>query len=298
MVEATNKLLSPVADPSSTEQNLKYFVTASSNADEISAYERLRVEYYKQVNSVVRAYSTLSGRENEAGYSDEDFKALKDKINKFVKIKDEISVASGDYIDLKLYEPDMRKLIDTYIRSNRSKVVADLSDRPLLELLSSEGIKAIENLPEGIQESSLAVAETITNNIRRTVVEKSPTNPKYFEKMSYLLNEVVKQLTQDSADYEVLLKKLIALSGDVLNPKHSYPAEISKLGASAGSIYDQVNGDISVTESANRILMNAQDGWRTNGMKSRILRNELLDCFKDEELVDKIIEVAKHYENY
>ena len=298
MVEATNKLLSHIADPSSTEQNLKYFVTASSNTDEISAYERLRVEYYKQVNSVVRAYSTLSGREVEAGYSDEDFKALKDKINKFVKIKDEISVASGDYIDLKLYEPDMRKLIDTYIRSNRSKVVADLSDRPLLELLASEGIKAIENLPEGIQESSLAVAETITNNIRRTVVEKSPTNPKYFEKMSYLLNEVVKQLTQDSADYEALLKKLIALSEDVLNPKHSYPAEISKLGASAGAIYDQVNGDISVTESANRILMNAQDGWRTNGMKSRILRNELLDCFKDEELVDKIIEVAKHYENY
>jgi type I restriction enzyme R subunit len=298
MVEATNKLLSPIADPSSTEQNLKYFVTASSNTDEISAYERLRVEYYKQVNSVVRAYSTLSGREIEAGYSDEDFKALKDKINKFVKIKDEISVASGDYIDLKLYEPDMRKLIDTYIRSNRSKVVADLSDRPLLELLASEGIKAIENLPKGIQESSLAVAETITNNIRRTVVEKSPTNPKYFEKMSYLLNEVVKQLTQDSADYEALLMKLIALSEDVLNPKHSYPIEISKLGTSAGAIYDQVNGDISVTELANRILMNAQDGWRTNGMKSRILRNELLDCFKDEELVDKIIEVAKHYENY
>jgi hypothetical protein len=116
--------------------------------------------------------------------------------------------------------------------------------------------------------------------------------------MSYLLNEVVKQLTQDSADYEALLKKLIALSEDVLNPKHNYPAEISKLGASAGAIYDQVNGDLSVTASANRILMNAQDGWRTNGMKSRILRNELLDCFKDEELVDKIIEVAKHYENY
>ena len=298
MVEATNKLLSPIKDPSSTEQNLKYFVTASSDGEEISAFERLRVEYYKQVNSVVRAYSTISGRENEAGYTDVEFKVIKDKIEQFVKIKDEISVASGDYIDLKLYEPDMRKLIDTYIKSNRSKVVADLSDRPLLELLATEGAKAIESLPEGIQENSKAVAETITNNIRRTVIEKSPTNPKYFEKMSHLLSEVVKQLAQDSADYEALLKRLIALSDEVLNPKHSYPVEISNLGAGAGAIYDQVNEDILVTELANRILMDAQDGWRTNGMKSRILRNELLEFLNDEVLVDRIIEVAKHYENY
>jgi type I restriction enzyme R subunit len=298
MVEATNKLLSPIKDPSSTEQNLKYFVTASSDGEEISAFERLRVEYYKQVNSVVRAYSTLSGRESEAGYTEAEFNAIKDKIDQFVKIKDEISVASGDYIDLKLYEPDMRKLIDTYIKSNRSKVVADLSDRPLLELLATEGAKAIDSLPEGIQENSKAVAETITNNIRRTVIEKSPTNPKYFEKMSHLLSEVVKQLAQDSADYEALLKRLIALSDEVLNPKHSYPVEISNLGAGAGAIYDQVNQDILVTELANRILMDAQDGWRTNGMKSRILRNELLECLKDEVLVDRIIEVAKYYENY
>ena len=298
LIEATNKLLSPIEDSNSTEQNLKHFVTASSDTDVVTAYERLRVEYYKQVSAVVRAYSSLSGRENEAGYTDAEFKAVKDKIDHFVKIKDEISVASGDYIDLKLYEPDMRKLIDTYIRSNRSKVIADLSDRPLLELLATEGAKAIENLPEGIQESSKAVAETITNNIRRTVIEKSPTNPKYFEKMSHLLNEVVKQLAQDAADYETLLKKLIALSDEVLNPKHSYPAEISRLGPGAGAIFDQVNQDVSITKLANKILMDAQDGWRTNGMKSRILRNQLFECFKDEELVDKIMEVAKYYENY
>ena len=297
LVEATNKLLSSINNTSSTEEILKYFVTDSVNTEVISSFERLRVEYYKQVNSVVRAYSTLSGREADAGYSDAEFKVAKDKIDLFVKIKDEISVASGDYIDLKLYEPDMRKLIDTYIRSNRSKVVADLTDRPLLELLATEGEKAIENLPAGIQENSKAVAETITNNIRRTVIEKSATNPKYFEKMSDLLSKVVEELAQDAADYEALLKKLIELSDQVVNPKHSYPIEISKLGVGAGAIFDQVH-DVSATELANKILMDAQDGWRTNPMKSRILRNELLDCFKDELLVDQIIEVAKHYENY
>jgi type I restriction enzyme, R subunit len=298
MLEATSRFLSPIKDSSKTEEILKYFVSEDSMPDGISTKERLRVEFYKQVNALVRTYSALSGRENEAGYTDAEFLLVKNQIDHFVKIKDEISVASGDYIDLKLYEPDMRKLIDTYIRSNRSKVIADMSDRPLLELLAAEGVKAIMELPEGIRENPKAVAETITNNIRRTVVEKSPTNPKYFEKMSHLLNEVVEQLDKDSADYEELLKRLIALSDDVVNPKHNYPVEISRMGISAGAIYDQVGHNIGVTEAANRILMNAQDGWRTNGMKSRILRNELLDFFIDEKLVDRILEVAKHYENY
>ena len=298
MLEATSRFLSPIKDSSKTEEILKYFVSEDSMPDGISTKERLRVEFYKQVNALVRTYSALSGRENEAGYTDAEFLLVKNQIDHFVKIKDEISVASGDYIDLKLYEPDMRKLIDTYIRSNRSKVIADMSDRPLLELLAAEGVKAIMELPEGIRENPKAVAETITNNIRRTVVEKSPTNPKYFEKMSHLLNEVVEQLDKESADYEELLKRLIALSDDVVNPKHNYPVEISRMGISAGAIYDQVGHNIGVTEAANRILMNAQDGWRTNGMKSRILRNELLDFFIDEKLVDRILEVAKHYENY
>lgn len=298
MVEATNKLLSPILDPSKTEEILKYFVSESDNIEEISSRERLRVEYYKQVNAVVRTYSALSGRETEAGYTDEEFLKVKNKIDHFVKIKDEIAVASGDYIDLKQYEPDMRKLIDTYIRSNRSRVIADLSDRPLLELLATEGEKAIVQLPQGIQDNPKAVAETITNNIRRTVIEKSPLNPKYFEKISHLLNEVVNALAADAADYELLLKRLIALCDQVVNPNHDYPIEISRMGLSAGAIYDQVNHNVGITEIANRILLNAQDGWRSNGMKSRILRNELLEAISDEELVDKIIEVAKHYENY
>jgi type I restriction enzyme R subunit len=298
MVEATNKLLSPINDTQKTEEILKYFVTESSNAESIMIYERLRVEYYKQVNALVRAYSSLSGRENEAGYTDQEFRVVKDRIEHFVKIKDEISVASGDYVDLKMFEPDMRKLIDTYIKSNRSKVIADLSDRPLLELLVAEGVKAVENLPEGIQEDPKAVAETICNNVRRALVEKSATNPKYFEKISHLLTEVVAQLAQDSADYAELLKRLIALSEDVINPKHDYPEEISQMGMSVGAIYDQLNQSVELTKIANKILMDAQDGWRNNGMKLRILRNELIEHIGDLELVDKIIEVAKQYENY
>ena len=298
MVQATLRLLDPVKDIEKTEDVLNHFVGDTSDLEEISSFERLRTDFYKQVNSTVRTYSALSGREDEAGYSEEEFKAVKAKIQHFVKIKDEISVASGDYIDINLYEKDMRILIDTYIKSNRSRVVADLTNRPLLEFLASEGEKVIQDLPEGIRKNNKAVAETITNNIRRTIVEKSATNPKYFEKLSKQLEEVIKDLAKEAKDYEEFLKKLMAIGNQVANPTHDYPEVIASLGAGAGAIYDQTKGNIEISIKANSILMDAQEGWRTNPLKIRQVRNALLGSIGDADLVEVIIEVAKHNENY
>lgn len=298
MVQATLRLLDPIKDTEKTEEVLKYFVGDTSDLDAISNFERRRTDFYKQVNSTVRTYSSLSGREDEAGYSDEEFKAVKNKIELFVKIKDEISVASGDYIDINLYEKDMRILIDTYIKSNRSKVVADLTNRPLLDILASEGERIIQDLPEGIKNNDKAVAETITNNIRRTIVEKSATNPKYFEKLSKQLEEVIKDLEKEAKDYEDFLKKLMAIGNQVVNPTHNYPEVIASLGDGAGAIYDQTEGNIEISIKANSIFMDAQEGWRTNPLKTRQVRNALLASVGDADLVEAIIEVAKHHENY
>jgi type I restriction enzyme R subunit len=35
-------------------------------------------------------------------------------------VREEVKLGSGDYIDLKMYEPAMRHLIDTYIRAEDS----------------------------------------------------------------------------------------------------------------------------------------------------------------------------------
>lgn len=298
MVQATLRLLEPIRDIENTEEVLKHFVGNTLNIEGLSNYERLRIDYYKQVNSTVRTYSALSGREEDAGYKVEEFQSVKSRIGHFVKIKDEIAVASGDYVNINLYERDMRILIDTYIKSNRSKVVADLTNRPLLEILATEGQKVIMDLPEGIKENKQAVAETITNNIRRTIIEKSVTNPKYFEKLSKQLEEVLKEMEVESKDYEEFLKKLVTIGNEVVNPVHDYPPEIATLGSGAGAIYDQTDGRISITILANSILMDAQEGWRTNSLKTRQLRNALLHAIHDIDLVEKIIEVAKFHENY
>ena len=51
-------------------------------------------------------------------------------------------------------------------------------------------------LPEGIRKNKEAVAEVIENNVRKLIIDEQPINPKYYEKMSELLDALIKQRRQ------------------------------------------------------------------------------------------------------
>ena len=46
------------------------------------------------------------------------------------------------------------------------------------------GADAVKALPDGLKKNTEAMAETIENNVRRLIIDESPINPKYYEKMS------------------------------------------------------------------------------------------------------------------
>jgi type I restriction enzyme R subunit len=73
-------------------------------------------------------------------------------------------LASGDWVDLKQYEPAMRHLIDSYIAAEESEKVSAFDDFSLVELLVKDGKVALDKLPENIKKNKEAMAETIENN--------------------------------------------------------------------------------------------------------------------------------------
>ena len=42
---------------------------------------------------------------------------IKKEVEDYEYIRQQVKLASGDYIDLKMFEPDMRHLLDTYIHA-------------------------------------------------------------------------------------------------------------------------------------------------------------------------------------
>ncbi len=57
----------------------------------------------------------------------------------YEKLSDEIKIHSGDYLDMKRFEPAMRHLLDTYIRAEDSEVVSEFEELGLIELIVKKG---------------------------------------------------------------------------------------------------------------------------------------------------------------
>ncbi|MFZ4617664.1 MAG: type I restriction endonuclease subunit R, partial [Rectinemataceae bacterium] len=98
-------------------------------------HEGLRLKFYQFVSGLIRSYGDIAGELSEAGYTDAEIQAIQQEVDHYAKARDEVKLASGDYIDLKSYEPAMRHLIDTYIRAEESEKISAFNDLTLINLI-------------------------------------------------------------------------------------------------------------------------------------------------------------------
>ena len=67
-------------------------------------------------------------------------------------------------------------------------------------------------MPDGIKSSHEAVAETIENNVRRKIIKEHLIDPAYFEEMSEVLSEIIRERKANAINYEEYLKKIAELA--------------------------------------------------------------------------------------
>ena len=201
--EAVKALCEPVEPPYDSAAYLRFFCAAESgNAQQLKDNEPQRVALYKLTVAFLRAYANLANEMREAGYSDVETQKIKAEVDHYEKVRQEVKLASGDYIDMKMYEPAMRHLLDTYIRAEASEQLSTFDDLTLVQLIVERGAAAIDALPSGLRENRDAMAETIENNVRRLIIDEMAVNPKYYEKMSELLDALIRQRKEEALNYE------------------------------------------------------------------------------------------------
>ncbi|NBC03766.1 MAG: HsdR family type I site-specific deoxyribonuclease [Bacteroidetes bacterium] len=239
--------------------------------EELKEDEEKRVNLYKMVSSLVRAYTDIANEMSKAGYTDHEAQEIKRQVTFYSDLKEEIKQASGDYIDLKSYEPGMRNLIDMYIDADHSRKISQLDDFTLVDLIVNKGLSSLDDvLSQNIREDEEAVAETIENNIRKVIIEERPGNPKYFEKMSELLEELIEQRKKAAAEYARYLEKLAELARKVkrVDGQDRYPTNVQSSAQKA--LYDNLNYDEKLALTIdNTVKYTAKDGWRENKIKQR-----------------------------
>jgi type I restriction enzyme R subunit len=320
--EAIKALCEPVEPPRDTAAYLCYFCAAESgNAEQLKDNEPRRVHLYKLAGAFLRAYANLANEMREADYSDAEAQTIRTEVDHYEKVREEVKLASGDYVDMKMYEPAMRHLLDTYIRAEESEKLSAFDDLTLVQLIVERGEDAIDALPDSIRKNHEAMAETIENNVRRLIIDEMAVNPKYYEKMSQLLDALIKERKQQALGYKAYLKKIVELTKKVRKPETGslYPLSINNPVRRA--LYDNLKdvrnlaglvrhpenwaGESAkdAAEAAALSLDDAirsvkKDDWRSTKPKQKEVRNAIKSVLSDDGLVDKIFEIVKNQRDY
>jgi len=299
-LESIRALCEPVEPPKDDQAYYRFFSSKDhGNAEQLKANEPQRLTLYKLTAALIRAYANLASEMTEAGYSPAETAAIKTEVTFYENLRNQVKLHSGDAIDLKQYEPAMRHLIDAYIRAEESEKVSAFDDLSLIQLIVERGESAVNALPGGIRNNKQALAETIENNVRKLIIDEQPINPKYYEKMSELLDALIKERKEQAIEYEKYLRKIVELTRKVKNPAGdgNYPTALNTNAKRA--LYDNLDKNETLALAVHEaIVTSKEDEWRAHPIKLKKVRYAMRRVLKDDKLAEHILEIVKNQAEY
>ena len=293
--ETLHAMVEPVEPPKDLMAHLRWFA-AIGEAEAIATAAPRRLAFYRQVSRFVRQYAELSPDLAAVGYDDAARAMLANDVRRFPDLSEALKVASADSVDMTKFEPAMRKLIDTYVRARDVEVVSDFGKRGLIDLIVERGADAVDALDDDIKARPDAVAEVIENNVRKLIIDSSPANPRYYERMSDLLEALIRQRRADAVTYAEYLQQVAEFvrkmeSGETAGYPPGLPTKELR------ALYDTI-GNVDVAKSVDAaVRASARDGWRDNPAKTAELRKAMRPLV-DATLFDEVMTVVRGQHDY
>jgi type I restriction enzyme R subunit len=214
----------------------------------------------------------------------------------YLELRKDIGQASGDFLDLKPYEPDMRYLIDTYISADDSERLAVLDDFTLMDFIDEKTVSDTDK-PATDKEKD-AVTETIENNITKELVQKRLVNPAFFERMSQVLRKLIEDRKAGVLEYKKLLEAYRKLAENVEHPETTgdYPASISDNPVKQ-ALYDNFGKDEKLTLALHRAFLGSRlNGFRYNTARKNQIKQALYEVLNDEARVEEVYAILEAQE--
>ncbi|MDD9316200.1 type I restriction endonuclease subunit R [Acinetobacter lactucae] len=300
-LEIVKALCEPVPAPRLRQDYLHYFCGESGlNSEEIKEKEALRLSLYKAINKFLRSYANIASEMTDAGYTDHEVQSIEEDVKFFENLSKEIKAYSGDAVDMKVYEPAMRQLLDMYIEAESSEEVIKFEEFGLIDLIL-RGDDAFNGVPDSIRRNPESMAEAIENNVRKKIVEENPLNPAYYDQMSVLLDEIIELRRKKAIEYKQYLEKIRDITRKVTQPtgRPNYPEVINTSGKQA--LYDNFGKDIELTVKIDlAIQSNKLAAWVGDHAKEKILLRGLSQALgtNNRDVLIAYIELAKLHQEY
>lgn len=297
-LEEVEELCEGVEPPMGEIEFIHYFCGDSGMDEEADeAYARLREKLYMLVSRLTRAYAEVKPRLDDAGFPTSEQRRFEERVAFYLSLRDTIGRASGDFLDMKAYEPGMRYLIDTYISAEDAQKIGSFDDFTLLDFVLSQEDKLTDESDRSRQESA---AEAIENNIRKKVVQRIIINPAYYARMSEVLEQLIEERRKGVIDYKKLLERYIELTRNVTTPEtnNRYPESV-RGSAAMQALYDNCGENEELAIRLHQaVIKSKQDGFRNNTVKGNKIKNAIYAILKDEDEVERIFNIIVMQEEY
>jgi len=315
-LEALALLCEPVESPKGELEHIHYFCGNTEIPEDLKAREPQRAALYKSTAAMMRAYANIADELDRAGYSAGDIERIKKQRDRYLNVREIVRMASGESLDLKAYEADMRHLIDTYIEADEPRKISPFDNMGLLDLIVKTGIaNAINSQLGGFKGNKDAIAETIENNVRSKIIKEHLSDPAYYDRMSKLLDEIIAARRAKAIEYEEYLRSIAELAKSVkVGIDHGIPEKLNTPGKRA--IYNNLKAG-GVGENAAKygkaaadkvsdlalkideaIHLVRPDGWRGVQAREQIIKRALYDVLHDEVEVERIFPIIKQQREY
>jgi len=293
-------LMDSVEQPKSDDEIFAYFSSPQGLDNDPDAEEksRRRQALYKIAGRYARAYANVAAEPEGSSLNDLELAECRREVERAIGIRDAVRLHSGDAVDMKLFEPAMRHLIDNYIRADDSEIISHLDDISLIDLVVSKGADIEESLPPASKGKRENVAEAIENNVRKLIIDETPVNPRFYEKMSALLTDLIQQRRDEAIAYAEYLERIAALVRDAkAGHGKTYPQSIDSPGKKA--LFDNLGEDEILTiRLDDAIRATAPHGWRGHIMKEKKVKRCVEGIISDVEAVEHVFEILRNQNEY
>jgi type I restriction enzyme R subunit len=131
-LEQLELICEPVPNPKNDADYRYYFCGNTELPEDLKLREFLRQELYKKTVAFIRAYANLADEMEAAGYNAHEIQHIENRLKFYTELRESIKNASGEKLDMKDYEADMRHLIDNYLQADEPRKISDSKAYPCL----------------------------------------------------------------------------------------------------------------------------------------------------------------------
>jgi type I restriction enzyme R subunit len=260
---------------------------------------------YRITQNFVVAYANLADNMGKAGYSAAESVLVHKEACEARDVNRYIKLHSGDFFDASQHDPQMRALLDRFVRAEEVEtIIPATADFSFLDLIGEDAdIDNAANKTAHEAGSARSAAEVIEAKARNVINSFKDSDPAAFRTYGEQLQDVIDLIKQGSLTFQEQIKKLLELIRKMKSGAGNYPEAIKSKRQKAlwnnrkdwmfeGE--DDSEAEKAVIEADTAAEYDAGDGWWDSSSTEAFLFQGLLKDLFPKRTEDQIYNLYKY----